>query len=281
VPSASSATIFSGGGAVTGNLKPETSDAKTLGIVWTPSFIDLSVAVDYADITVNDEISRFGAANIVDQCYSKTQPNFFCTLFARDTNPLSPNYQGILYVFDNYLNINSQHNRSLDLTTRYRHDFGDLGRMTLDTQFTWMLEDTVKLDALGAVSDYLGSTFSYRGPDFSGQANLRWDRGDWTGFWSVQMIGKGSDTELYGSDVFFSTKFNQSVYFKQYTEFTAYHSVSLRKKFDTWTVTAGIQNLFDERPPSQSAGQFRRGTAAIGNYDMIGRRGFLQVSKKW
>jgi iron complex outermembrane receptor protein len=305
----SSALIFAGGGAATGNLKPETSEAKTFGIVWTPSFVDLSVAVDYADIEVNDEITRFGAANIVGQCYSKPQPNFYCSLFTRDTsgspNPADPNfnasYGNITTVFDNYLNIASQRNRSIDLTTRYRHDFGNLGRMTVDTQFTWMLEDGVQLAANGASNDYLGSTFGFRGPDFSGQANLRWDRGDWTAFWNVQMIGKGSDTELFGTDVFNSSRYADKptgicgpapancgagtwtvrTYFKQYTEFTAYHSLSVRKKFDSWTVTAGIQNVFDERPPSQSSGQFRRGTAAIGNYDMIGRRGFLQISKKF
>src|SRR5262249_1710869 len=42
--STSSALIITGGGA--GVLKAETSDAFTVGLIWTPSFIDLQVALD-------------------------------------------------------------------------------------------------------------------------------------------------------------------------------------------------------------------------------------------
>jgi len=71
------------------------------------------------------------------------------------------------------------------------------------------------------------------------------------------------------------------VYYKQYTEFTAYHDFSLRYRMDDWTFQAGVQNVFDERPPAQSAGQFRVGTAALNLYDMVGRRGFISVSRRF
>jgi iron complex outermembrane receptor protein len=49
-----------------------------------------------------------------------------------------------------------------------------------------------------------------------------------------------------------------------------------------WTFQAGIQNLFDERPPAQSSSQsFRVGTAALNAYDVIGRRGFVQVTRRF
>jgi iron complex outermembrane receptor protein len=54
------ATITSGGGK--GNLEAETSKAMTYGVIWTPSFADLNVAVDYFDIDVNNEITQLGAA---------------------------------------------------------------------------------------------------------------------------------------------------------------------------------------------------------------------------
>jgi len=60
-------TIYRGGGL--GMLKPETSNARTAGVVWTPGFAALNVALDYFEITVNDQISSLGAINIARSCY--------------------------------------------------------------------------------------------------------------------------------------------------------------------------------------------------------------------
>ncbi|HRD45944.1 MAG TPA: TonB-dependent receptor [Caulobacter sp.] len=271
-----SALIYQGGGT---GLKAEESKAYTLGVIWTPSFIDLSVAVDYFDIEVNDEVTRFGSANILEQCYSRTSypTNFFCTQFTRGDAGIN---FGITEVHDNYTNIASQINRGIDLTYRYQHEF-DFGRLTLDGQFTWQLHDVTELQAGTGVDDFNGTTNTYDGPDFTGQLNARFDRGDWTINWSTDLIGKGSDTETYGGDVFSSTRYGQFVYYKQYTEFTAYHDLSVRKRMDDWTVVAGVNNVFDEAAPSQSAGQFRIGTAALNQYDLIGRSWFVNVSRKW
>ena len=55
----------------------------------------------------------------------------------------------------------------------------------------------------------------------------------------------------------------------------------MRRKYNDWTFSAGIQNAFDERPPAQTGLGFRVGTAALNGYDVIGRRAFFLVSKKW
>jgi iron complex outermembrane receptor protein len=281
-----SVAVFSIGGA--GVVGPETAIAKTVGVIWTPDFIDLSVAVDYFEFNVKDEVRQFGAANILNQCYrSASYPaNPYCTLFTRD--PVS---KDILTINNAYVNVAEQVNRGIDLTTRYRHEF-DFGTLTVDTQFTWQLQDTVKLLATAGEIDDNGETTE---PDFTGQVNTRFDRGDWTVFWGIDLIGKASDTEEYGADVFNSTRYgcaaltagcspvasSVAVYYKQYTEFMAYHDVSVRRRMDDWTFAAGIQNVFDERPPAQSAAQFRIGTAALNLYDMVGRRGFVSITKRW
>ncbi len=262
--------VTSGGGA--GRLKAETSEASTLGLIWTPSYFNFNLAVDYFEIEINDEVARFGAANILSSCYNSTNyPNDFCTLFTRD-----PVTNDILTIDNNYLNINTQLNRGIDLTTRYVHEF-DIGTLTFETQLTWQLQDVIQL--LGGVPDDNNGLTTE--PDFTGVANLRFDRGDWTGFWSIDMYGKASDTEYFGGDVFYSNVYNQNVYYKQYTEFTAYHSGSVRKRFDGLTLQVGVQNVFDEPAPSQSTGQFRVGTAALNFYDLRGRRLFVDISKKW
>jgi iron complex outermembrane receptor protein len=277
----SGATITAGGGK--GLLKAETSKADTITFTWTPAFADLKVSVDYFYIDVSNEIQQFGASSIVSGCYSSTNyPNDpLCALFTRDTDSTSANFQGIINVNDNYINVASEINRGLDLNIDYKRKVGPV-KFTLDGQFTWQFQDrTILLDGSVPV-DYNGTTTE---PAFTGQVQLQADYEDWTAFWSVEMYGKASDTGLESfqfTDVHSSSSHNQDAYYKQYTEFRAYHDVSLRKKFDKWTVVAGIRNLFDEPPPSLSNNEgFRQGYAALNAYDLIGRRFFMRIDRKF
>jgi len=148
----SSATIVSGGGL--GVLKPETSRAFTAGIVFTPSFANLSASVDYFEIEVNDQIDRLGAANIVGSCYGlPVFPNAFCNLFERNSgsHPTSP--YNITTVRDSYININRQRNRGYDLNVRWDGEFS-FGKMEVESQFTYTIEDLVLLFDSSQASGY-------------------------------------------------------------------------------------------------------------------------------
>lgn len=81
----SSATIYSGGGGKN-NLQPETSKAKTLGLVWSPTFANLNVALDYFDYDVRGEITQLDEYDIVFGCYgSAVFPNAFCDQIVRNS----------------------------------------------------------------------------------------------------------------------------------------------------------------------------------------------------
>jgi iron complex outermembrane receptor protein len=296
-----SALITTGGGK--GILSAEKSKAWTAGVIFTPKFIqdyaDVSIAVTYFSFNVNNEVRQFGASNILNQCYSATEflANSFCSLFTRDLNPTSTSYLNITGVNDSYVNVATQKERGIDLDALISHDFGDAGKVTFDAQATWTLKNRTSLIGGGTVEDYLGTTYGYLGPDFTAVLNLRWDRGPWTVHWGAQLIGKGSDTEYYEGDTFYYSRYanvpagltnsdctvspNACVYYKQYTEFTVFHDASVRYKWEDqgMTTEVGVQNVFDERPPGQSAGQFRVGTAALNGYDVWGRRFFIRLDK--
>jgi iron complex outermembrane receptor protein len=298
-----SALITTGGGK--GLLKAETSKAYTLGVIFTPKFLqdyaDVSISVDYFSFDVSNEVRTYGSLNIVTQCYKSSDfPNSpFCSLFTRDLNPASPSYLNVTAVNDSYINVADQKNRGIDLNILISHDFGDWGKLTLDGQATWQLEDQTMLLGGSTPEDYLGTTYGWRGPDFTAIFNLRYDRGPWTVHWGAQMIGKGSDSELAEGDTFYNSRYantpagvtssdctatpNACVYYKQYTEFTVFHDLSVRRKWEDQGLMTevGVQNVFDERPPGQSVGQFRTGTAALNAYDVLGRRFFINVSKTW
>lgn len=308
----SSALITAGGGA--GILDSETARANTVGLIWTPEWSRFSIALDYFDIVVNDQVRQFGAAGILNQCY--TSANFatepFCTLHTRATGAVPQ----VLTVQNNYVNVASQWNRGLDLNLRYAMET-PVGDLTLNGQVSWQLEDQTQLLNASAPVDNNGGTYAFAnaGPDVAGRFSATLNNGNWTYFWASSFIGKGSDTEILGqgTDVINSTRLTNlcrtaanvtapcnsltnaagalpagtvvvplRAYTKQYVEATIYHDVTVRYQMNDWTFQAGIQNLFDERPPAQSSTQsFRVGTAALNGYDVIGRRGFIQVLRRF
>lgn len=71
------------------NLTAETSDSYTIGAVIQPRWVpNLSLSVDYYDITVNGIITSLSAQAIVDACYDQpTLSNVFCAQFERWRGP--------------------------------------------------------------------------------------------------------------------------------------------------------------------------------------------------
>ena len=303
----SSATVFAGGGA--GLLEAEHSEAGTVGVIFTPGrwgLEGLSLAIDYFDIVVEDEIRQFGAANILNACYTSLQgPAFgntepFCTLHVRNNLPgwVPPPGPGgmqhqIVSVQNNFVNVAHQGNRGIDVNLRYEREIGP-GDFTFQGEATFMLEDVTQIFLSGLVQDFLGTTFGFRGPEIVARAQLRYDWNDWTATWTTNYIGEGSDDAQFGGDTFRSTTYctlpapscggtaSPLVRFEQSTDPITYHDFSIRKRFENEngadiSIILGMQNVFDERPPSQSAGQFRRGTAALNAYDLVGRRAFINV----
>lgn len=282
----SSIPIASVGGA--GRLEAETAETQNYGIVWTPSFAQLSVAVDYFDIKIENSVGQFGAYNIIQECLRGNTD--FCSLYTRD-----PVNFYVTSVNNSYVNISEQTNRGIDLALRYRRSFS-FGDLSIDSQHTWKLED--KTNALGGiVTDYLGDTFNYNGPAYSGNIYFNLTRGDVTWFYGIDAIGRGSDIEEAGGQVFANSKYanlpagissancaaanNYCAFYKYYTEFTTIHSASVRYRVNDWTFQVGVNNLYDERPPAVNTGEFRVGTAALNGYDMRGRRGFIRFGRKF
>ncbi|MEZ5986687.1 MAG: TonB-dependent receptor [Hyphomonas sp.] len=83
----SSATIITNGGGT--DLDPETGDSFTAGLIWTPTFADLNIALDYYEIEIEDQITSLSGRQVVASCYvAANYPNDFCDLFERNPSTL-------------------------------------------------------------------------------------------------------------------------------------------------------------------------------------------------
>lgn len=278
---ASSATIVSRGGL--GVVESETSRAFTTGIVFTPTFADLSIALDYFHIEVDNQIGQLGAGGILGGCYgSEVFPNGFCNLFDRNpgNHPTAP--FAITTVRNSYININKQVTRGYDLMFRSEHDFA-AGKLTLNGQFTYMKEAFYRLFDPSIASgfandDYLGSISN---PKLVGNVRAGFKRNDWTFNWQTDYIHgtrsltQGPEFTYFG----FPNAVRDNVADRQFI-----HTASVFYDQPNWSMLVGIRNLLDQEPPQVSSGiasVYGNVPAFATQYDWYGRSLFARFNYKF
>ncbi len=267
-------TVITGGGF--GVLQAETSDSKTIGLIWQPQFADLSVSVDYFDIEINDAVDQLGGAQIIASCYesnfgfaySNSEP--LCDLFDRSGINMS-----IDNVMNSFINIAQQRNRGYDISAQYATEIGP-GSLTINLQATKQVEDIKALfeetaeDLNGLVGD----------PVWVAQSRITYDLQAWIFFWGMDYIGDSSSEERWGG----TTVMYRGVEYDGVlsTDPIYYHSFSASYDFgDRITVLAGLANAFDENPPQLTpTGEYSMvgNSVFVSQYDPLGRRYFVNVT---
>ncbi len=108
--------VLSGGNP---DLESETSDSKTLGVVWTPNFVEnLSITLDWYEIEIEDAITDIEAQVIINNCVDATGglDTNFCGQIDRDeTNNIS-------LVRSGFVNAAALDTSGLEFQARYRTD---------------------------------------------------------------------------------------------------------------------------------------------------------------
>jgi outer membrane receptor protein involved in Fe transport len=270
-PANISATAITGGGK--GILEAETSTARTIGIVWQPEFTNLSISADYFDITIEDQVSQLGAGAIVGACYSS---EFFpndplCDLFERRVAD-----QGLDNIRDSYINVAEQRNRGWDLSATWVHE-SDFGIVTLETQHTFQIEDTVALFE----ETSLDSNGEIGNPKWTGRASATLQKGPWTASWTANIIGDADNYDSFGGNT--ATLYGREVRVVLDVDRFIYHNASVSYQFENgMDVRFGVANVFDKVPPrltTLNLGEVstQGNSAFYSQYDWEGRSYFLNV----
>ena len=279
-----SAEIFQGGGS---GLKPETSINSTVGVVFQPKWfgLNLKTAVTYYSFDIKNQITNFGSANILFQCYNS--PNYpsnpFCNLFTRDPyNGAQPpgTTGGITTVNDNFVNVAEEIDQGLDWETTYVTNLPRDFKLTVEANLAWTFYTKTML--LGGLSnDFLGQVGQ---PVFNGNVNFKLDHGPWTVNYYLYMVGRSSDNDFVGSQDtnFYDT--GETVNLNHVVPFYTTSDIAVQRKFDTFTMTVGIKNLYDTPPPYYSSEGFQNRIGVVplsSQYDLVGRSFFLTLEKKF
>jgi len=277
-----SATVLTGGGG--SFLEPETSTSKTLGMVYTPEWSDMTLTVDLFDIQVRNEIRTIGAGNILRLCYNSddfaNEP--FCDLITRSSGGQGQAVNELQEVRDGYVNIATQDNRGIDVRLTWDKDF-DFGHLTFNTQHTITFQNSTEVFE-GLVEDSLGEGGE---PKYVGNASLNLVRDKWEFYWKATLIGSTDNTARAGGTqgTYFGTTVNRvyEIPLVQYHDASATYHV-----MEDLYITAGVSNVFNKKPPrvstavpSSSLQRTVGDSAFYTQYDWRARRFFMNIRKSF
>ena len=264
------------------DLSPEESDTYTLGVVFTPRFLDgFSLTVDYFDIEVDGYINTVPEETSLTQC-AETADEFFCSLINRGLGgTLWANNSGFIVATN--VNTGSLATSGYDIQANYVYDADKLGTFTFD--FLATVLDKLEFQSLpdaeitppencagfygGACQTNFGTGSN---PEYRHKAGVSWLSTDGTygitGTWRYIDVVRLKDNTN-------SNSINGKLGLRNYFDLAG----SWRAK-DYLTLRAGVNNVFDEDPPLSSV----VGTApGNGNtypqvYDALGRYVFMNAT---
>jgi len=285
-------------------LKAEEADTWTWGFNLTPTFVPgLDLTVDYWDVKVNGYIGPVSGVGIINGCYAGL--TLYCQYINRDPS----NYTigtGNGYVTETNVNLDSIHNRGVDVALNYNKKLsdlgitnGDYGSLALQMTGTYLLQAEIQqLDVVrayncaGLFGPTCASNQTGPQPYWRHQMRLSWET-PWNAGFSVNWRylggvkldaddphnpGYGGATTACGGLVNCGG-LNATINAYSYIDLAASY-----KLLDRYTLRLGVNNLFDKDPPALTTlgigGVIGTNNNTYTMYDTMGRLLFAHFTAK-
>ena len=269
------------------NLRPETADTYTLGVVFQPSFInDLVLSADAFSIKIKDTISSLASSTIINNCAFTGDPTL-CGLIHRGPGG-SLWLTTAEYVQTNNVNISQLSTKGIDVAGRYRLDMGaSLGKIDFNLSGTYTkdlltqpLPNVPSFDCAG----FWGSICDVPLPLWRHVLNSTWLAPwaalDFTVRW--RFIGP-SEVDRSSTNPQLSAPFYTAT-----AHIPGYNYIDLSASAplgDHLNVRVGVNNVADKNPPLILAGTLSdcpntscNDNTWVGTYDTLGRYLFFNVT---
>jgi len=272
------------------DLNPEESDTISFGFVLRPPVGDLSIAVDYFDITVEDTISSTVGGNAdtyITNCLADGDP-YFCSLVHRDQFGSLWLDVNNAYIIDTSLNLGELRTTGVDLQASYTLNLGEhrLGFNLVGTYLTEFSNAPLPNSPAYDCTGFYGGTCGVPAPEWRHNFRTNW-RTPWAGldiaatwryFGDTLSERKSTDPQLNGPVNVNDIANGIGAY--NYFDLTA--SMTFAEKF---TFRVGANNIFDKSPPLVPSGGVVDCPAGPCNgntwaqvYDALGRQIFATVT---
>jgi outer membrane receptor protein involved in Fe transport len=266
------------------DLKQETADTWSLGLVWTsrfdhPLLRKLRTSVDWYSIDIQDAIGSIGAGTIINNCFNgtpttpQTNPtyssgNYYCSLIHRDE------FNGqIASVTDTLDNLGMYKTQGIDFQVDWGFGLDALGldrrwgSLSLNVIGTKLRQFDVQSLPGGAIDHHLGTISNVIGsanPEWKALTSVAWNVGPFElgGRW--RYIGEMDDFRVGGQA---APAYN-------------YFDVSGRWKINSMLeVRGGVNNVGDKMPAVYTSSI--QANTDPSTYDVLGRRWYLALRAKF
>ena len=256
------------------NLKQETAKTKTLGAVFTPSFVPgLGVTIDYYDIKITNVINPIDRNLMIQQCLLTGDP-VFCSNVIRD-----PNTGFLLHVNSHFINQSSFKNRGIDFGVTFARALHLLpdDRLSFDLKWTHLINNIEQASPTSPPIDFAG-VFARGFSRDSAFLRSSYKFGIVTLGWQTNYLSGGPAARGFG--VFGDPRVNQLNEVHDYW----LHDVQLRFDPDKrYTLYFNVDNVFDKKPQLLPGALFGTptGLETAPDMDLFGRRFVAGVRVKF
>jgi len=218
------------------DLKPEKADTRTVGVVWTPTFMSgFQASVDYYSIKLKDAITTIAPQSIVDFC--NQGQTIYCSSVIRGSDGTISQINNVPF------NASSLKTSGVDVEAQYHFGLGG-GRMSLRGLVNYV--DELSITANGVKTDYVGQEGASAPPEglprWRANADVNYALGPFQLDLSYRYIGGGKYDVRYNQTTLDLA--NNSIHGRSYVDigasWQATHNVQLYTR---------IENLFDVDPP--------------------------------
>jgi iron complex outermembrane recepter protein len=262
------------------DLREETADTYTLGVVFQPTFVPrFSLSVDYYHVKIRNYIASMSTANLVKACYGEASNGWtpyntsYCSLLPRDTTGT------ISGAINTLVNSGGLKTKGIDFEARYNLPlaFGintSESRLDLRLSGTRLISflyspipglDALTIECAGKFGINCGNPYAkWR---ISGRATWNAEPVALSLSWRhLSPVNDDDGTTVYSVE-----------HIKAYDYFDLTAAIDVAKTF-TWQV--GVNNLFNRQPPVLGDNQEQANTYPS-TYDPYGRTFFTGVTLKF
>jgi outer membrane receptor protein involved in Fe transport len=228
---------FTGGNE---NLLEESADTTTIGLVWTPTYVEgLAVTLDYYSIEIDDVISSVSASRLLRECYeSPNYPN----VSQCDAHERYPTGH-LRYWYSYGVNQSTYESTGMDLAVGYT--FETLGPVPgeLDIRGIWTNRDKHEFATTTSSTpfDYVGEV-GYN--DDIARLNFVWTTDDWLVSLQANYYSDALDDVAYAPDAYGTEIASNQVDEMIYLDLQVRYDLT-----DSLDVYYGMDNVSNQQPP--------------------------------
>jgi iron complex outermembrane receptor protein len=231
-------------GAGNSFLKPETAVTKTLGFVYSPSFLPgFSGSLDWYNIKVKNRITGISATYVANECYINGSADF-CSVIKRD-----PATGQINALARGNANLGEMETEGFDVALSYRLPRTAYGQFTVRNETSYV--DTFRTRS-GADSEWNNYAGEYLYNRVKSNTHLDWNLGNWSASWGMRYyspvkdqcwdVEAGIECNMPEAKTTWGTGANK-------LGSLVYHDLSVGYK-TSWNgrILVGVNNIFGKEP---------------------------------